>query len=555
MPRGAPRRAAQTPQTIQRENKVKLTDTIRADARSVKQSIRTENVTFMSSCDAGEVMPLAYIPLLREDRVSRGSVDFMFEMQETAETLMNAVNVTVFAYFVPFLAFERFNGLDSFNRAWNGEPEKDGTPIPLFDTVGYSSNHAIWNKLGVHAVENAQVNSAPVEAYNAIVNHRRQARSTKLPLRAATKRDTLAAAFWKNTAMSHVVPDFDQAMIDGELDLNFAATQLPVKGIGTVNTTNSGTNYTVNETDETAATTFDHYRGYSGIAVETLASGFPSIYAELENQGITLSLSNIEMAKKTAAFAALRKEYSGLDDDSIIDMLMSGIRVPDAQMSQPILLDRQSTIFGYNKRYATDSGNLTKSVTNGQAALSLNIRTPPMNTGGIIMCIAEIVPEQLYERQKDHFIYATSKDDLPDALKDELDPEKVSVVTNDHVDVLHSSPTGTFGYAPLNHEWQRNIPRIGGKFMRPDPYAFDEDRQRLWSVETVDPTLNEDFYLATNIHHNVFADSTSDAFEVIGRGSLQIVGNTVFGKGLVENTDDYQTIAAQVDDTRIDQTV
>jgi len=65
--------------------------------------------------------------------------------------------------------------------------------------------------------------------------------------------------------------------------------------------------------------------------------GFPGIFAELESKGIILTLANIEMAKKTAAFAEIRRQMKGLDDDHIIDLLMAGIRVPDVQLAQPIL--------------------------------------------------------------------------------------------------------------------------------------------------------------------------------------------------------------------------
>jgi hypothetical protein len=178
-----------------------------------------------------------------------------------------------------------------------------------------------------------------------------------------------------------------------------------------------------------------------------------------------------------------------------------------------------------------------------------------MNTGGCILITAEICPEQLYERKKDYFLYTTDADTLPNYLRDFLDPEKVAVVKNDHADVNHATPDATFGYAPLNHEWQRDMVNVGGKYYRPSNDAFDEDRSKIWSAEPTNPTLNEDFYLCTDLHKKVFADQTADSFEITAMTDFKIVGNTVFGAGLQESdaTSDYDAITAQVDSVRIDK--
>ena len=280
------------------------------------------------------------------------------------------------------------------------------------------------------------------------------------------------------------------------------------------------------------------------------------VYAELTSGGnATMSLADIEQARKTASFAKLRQMYDGIEDDYLIDLLMSGIRVPEEAMKQPILLGKQRAMIGFNQRYATDAANLDESATNGFATIDMSIRTPAMNTGGVIMITAEIVPEQLWERKKDYFLYTTDPDTLPNYLRDFLDPEKVAVVKNDHADVNHVTPDGTFGYAPLNHEWQRDMVNVGGKYYRPANDAFDEDRAKIWSAEATNPTLNEDFYLCTGLHKKVFADQTADSFEITAMTDFKIVGNTVFGAGLQESdaTSDYDAITAQVDSARIDK--
>jgi hypothetical protein len=519
-----------------------LTDSVSAMAISPQRSVRSDKVRVLTSGKAGKILPIAYMPMLREDRVSRGRIRVNFEMAETVKTLMNSINVTVFAHFVPYLAFERFNGLDQLNRSYKGIPETDGGDvIPFINHRNFYTDNQVFNSLGVHAKSGEPINWSPIEAYNCIVNHRLAKRSSKLDVRGENQH-LLAPAFWKGNDQTSIVPDFDQAALDGEVILNFADTGLNIKA----QTLPGHTDMTPGHHDVVIGADSNLYFHQS----ENVAA---NIVAELNAQGIALSLSNIELAKKTAYFAQLRKRYKNLDDDYIIDLLMDAIRVPDAQMAQPVLLDRKSTIFGYSRRYASDYANIEQSVTTGATSVDIDFRTPAMNTGGIIMITAEIVPEQLVERRKDYFLSAATVDDFPSYLRDEADPEKVTVVQNDHMDVEHSNPVGTFGYAPLNFQWKRDHARIGGKFIRRmnDPYV--EDRQRFWAVETIDPQLTDDFYLTNEVPHEVFKDTVSDPFEISAIGSVEIVGLTVFGKGLQENAEDYSAVMDAVDTDRIDQ--
>jgi len=507
-----------------------------------KRSTRIDQKTVITSGNAGKIIPVACIPLLREDGVKRSRMQIAVEMMETAETLFNGVNVTVNAHLVPKLAFDRFNGMDDLNRSYQGVPREDGeTPIPFIETHTFSqADNEFYKTLGMHAQGSATVNRDYLEAYNTVVNFRRKERSSSLSMRTMTD-TSLAQAFWNHTTMAHIVPDFDQAIIDGEVALNVVTSNMPL--ISTqYNGNNGGTDFYVPNGSYQTHPTADGNNWNWG----------SDIFVEMQENGITVSLSNIELAKKTQAFAKARSMYQGHDDDFIIDTLMSGIRIPDQAMKQPILLAQQRTQMGYQQRFASDAANLDESVTVGGALVDITMRTPAINTGGIIVVTCEITPEQLFERQKDHYLHNTSVSNYPEFTRDSLDPEPVSVVTASHIDVDHSTPDAVFGYAPLNHEYMRSAPNIGGKYYRPEvDAAFDEDRQKIWANETVDPELTEDFYLCNNVHHKVFADSTSDAFEITARGTFEITGNTVFGGALKEATDDYDEVMADVDQTRL----
>lgn len=539
---------------------MKMTEQISQTPIPVQKSVRPIEVRGMTSCRAGVVVPHFGAFLLREDRVSRGKIQVTIRQEETVRPLANATSVKVSAYLIPMTAFERFDGsVEKLNKSYRKVKDRDAdaSPIPFFQTMTYNRTHAFWQKMGIHHPNTTAINSVYVEAYNTLVNWLRSMRAKDLAVRTLND-TTLAQAFWNHPFMWHIKPDFDQAMMDGEVELSWTNPKVPVSGIGVpVGVTWDGAAGTVNETAGAKAMAagggVQSRQSPSSIIVRREGTtAFPAVYAEMQASGAKISLANIELAKQTAAFAKLREQYKGVDDDHLVDLLMSGIHLPDSALRQPILLDQQLVTIGQTEHYATDGDNLAKSRTRGAAVAQLTIRTPAVNTAGVIMIVSQIVPEQLFERMQDPILSITDPAKLPEFLRDFLDPEKVETVPNSFVDTLHGTPTGVFGFAPLNHAWKQSLTHLGGKFFRPVPDAFVEDRQRFWSVETPNPALNSAFYLVpADLPHSVFADTLADPFEIEQRGFLEVVGNTVFGATFNEDDGNYDAVAEVVDDQRI----
>lgn len=514
----------------------------------VQRTTRPSSHRILTSFEPGIMCPVMAMPLLREDSVASAAFRIAFEMKETVEVLMNTVNARVLTYLVPKTALARFRGMDAINRSYAGLPLVDGDPVtPWFETMVAPAHgaNAIFKKMGLHARPGTTINTEYIEAYNAIWNFRAKNRSPDIAERARLDA-TLAPAFWLHQNFAHIVPDFDQAIIDGEVALNVVNTKLPVRGLAHGATAPGAGTYKRthdNSTPTTANLRDLHWDLDGGGSAWTTGA---KVWAELAENGITVSLSNIEMARKTQAFAELRRQFNGHTDEYIIDLLMDGITVPEQAWEQPILLGDMHTVFGMSKRYATDAANLTESVVNGMTFVEQRFSCPKVPMGGVIMMVVEVTPEQLWERQQDPYLAATTVEQLPQFLRDTLDPEKVVVVKNEEIDLDHDTPTDTFGYAPLNHQWTKSVPRIGGKFYRPAvDAAFDEDRQRIWAVETQNPVLSEDFYLCTTMHQKPFVLTTGDNFEVLVRGDAAIRGNTVFGGMLIEATNDYAKVAEE----------
>lgn len=511
---------------------------------------RNHPVQVLTSMPAGRAVPVAAVPLLREDSFS-GQFTIAVEMQETAELLMNRVGLRVSAYLVPFLAFDRFEGSrDQFDRSYMGQPKVDGgAVVPFFETAVAPAHGAnlIHKYLGIHVKPGQSLNTGYVEAYNAIFNYRAKNRSKSLLPRDRLLSTTLAPAFWGQSQFPFVVPDFDQAVIDGEISLNvIGGTRLNVQGLYSSTGASASGGYKVQPEGygpQLAAASLRDLR---------VAEAAKQPFVEMAASGISVSLSNLELAKKTQAFAKLREQYEGIDDEWIIDMLMDGLSIPDQAMKSPILLAQQEVAFSQAKRYATDAGNLAESAVSGGAVVNMRVRVPRLSTGGIVMLIAEAVPEQLFERQADWFAHTTAVVQLPDYVRDELDPEKVDRVVNSQIDTDHATPAGTFGYEPMNGKFNRAGTKVGGKFFRPSANSgTDTDRQRLWAIEDVNPVLGANFYLVNNIHNKVFLDTVADPFEATVTGGAVLEGNTVFGGRLVEATNNYDKVKVQAPQERL----
>lgn len=503
-----------------------------------------------TSVPAGRMTPIAAFPLLREDALKTSTIFAKVDLMEAAEAVRNPIKVRFLAYFVPFLAFSKFDGgRDEFDRSYTKLAGANGQPVtPFFETVsaGAVGSNLIHRYLGFHAPANAQVNDAYIRAYNIIWNFRARNRSqtlfnAKKRLETAT---SLAPAFWNHEQFKYIVPDWDDVAMEGAVDLTFTSAMVPVQAPGTAGTAAVPDKYVSQSADK-------------NIAFNSPYLEANRMYANLAAAGVKMSLANIELATRTMWYAEAKAQFEGLvqgdlPDNVAIDLLMQGISVPDKMWQQPILVADKTVIANLDKRWATDGANLTSAVVNGEAATSLNLVMPRCPTGGIMMVVAEILPDQFFERMQDPLLFTTDVATLPNAMRDDLDPQKVERVANGFIDTSHASPNGLFGYAPLHFKWQAKYSRLGGKFFRAAPSStFNQDRAQFWTVEVQDPQYNADFMISENMNQLPFVLLNTDVGEAQLMGSVVIDGNTQFGERLIENDNAYNEVLAKVDQTRI----
>lgn len=538
------------------------------------RSVRPDEGILLSSGRAGVVMPVCCIPLLAGDSAG-GQVELQFELREMPKPLQNGVTVNAQAWFVPKSAHPQFSGRDELLHARSGEAiktiegggKKTRTPPPFFfsftgGSVNTFANSDFAKSLGLHVPPGSVVNSDWIDAFNLIYNFRLAAHSSKLPLRSYAAENiglacSLPPAFWPSSRLSSVVPDYERALVVGSFDLDVAAGRLPVSGIGLTGGSTPVSSTAIRQTGGTTATKPALKEGNianaNGLAIATTGTApaiWPDIYAEMTGQNISITLAELDRARKTQAFARLRASYAGNDatgadnDNTIVAHLMQGISVPEDAFSRPWLLDSKRIPFGMAERFATDAANLEQSVSQGVASLALSLNVPQQDVSGVIIVTVEVLPERIDERMSDEFLLATYPEHLPNALRDSLRTEPVDHVLNRRVDAKHSSPNGLYGYEPMNEKWKRSFTRLGGIFYQAAPGAgFSQNRAAIWQTEIVNPTLSGTHYLApVPFPHTVFADTLAPAFEVTCRHRVAISGLTQFGDVLAEDNNDYSVV-------------
>ena len=540
---------------------------------SFKKSTRKDTAVLMTSAKAGVVVPVGFIPLLPGDSAS-GRCGIDIQLKEMPKPLLNGVFANVQAWVVPKSAHPQFAGRDELMHAMTGEKIKalgaaDRDPPKYFNQIGAGAGIAAFQgsvfakTLGLHVGNVLPINSDLIDAFNLVYNFRLAAHSSRLLRRPYAAENiaqslTLPPAFWPSSRLARVVPDYERALVVGSLDLDVIAGQLPVSGIGVAfDGSTWDTNVSARETGKNTISLYSSGarfgENYAGRFLAVKRAGqehFPAIFAEMAGQSIGITLADIDKARTTQAFAKLRTAYAGNDatgfdnDDSLVALLMQGLNVPEDEFKRPWLLDSKRVPIGFAERFATDAANLDQSVTLGRASAQLSLNVPQLDMGGMIIITVEVLPERVDERMSDEFLYATDFDHLPNALRDVQRVEPVDLVLNRRIDAKHTTPTGLYGYEPMNDKWNRDFTRLGGDFYAPNPGAgWTENRSNIWQTEIVNPTFSGTHYLAPQpFPQDVFADQTADAFEVVIRHAVAIAGLTQIGDPLAENNDDYGSI-------------
>lgn len=532
-----------------------------------KRSNRVDNVARMTSGRAGKVMLIDYVPVLRGDAVG-GQINVNARLNHMPKPLLNSVVANVQAWFIPKAAHPQFGGsLDEFQAAYRATPIKqlgqaDRNAVPLYRQLVAAHTAAVadsehYKTLGLHVPAGQLVTDDMLDAYTLVWNFRAAQHSNKIPARPYTSETgglaintVFARAFWPQNRFSRVVPDYEQALVSGQLELDILAGRIPLDGVewigdqtGSGQATNMSTSGAIGNRIRALAS------AVTGAGLRFTEADFE---ADMEGQPIFTSLQDIDKARQLQAMAKYRSSMAGLtrrdaytNENKIIADLMSGLSMAKELYARPWLLGNKMVTFDMVERHATDAAGLEDSTTRGGINVTIPINLPVQETGGMILVTMEVLPERIYERQGDRSIVIAKSGHLPDAARDVLRTEPVDLVPNWRIDAKHGTPNGLYGYEPMNDEWNREFTALGGAFFQATAGSVDwsEARAAIWAPEIVNPAFTADHYLAPSpFPHDVFSDTEGSAVEITVRRAAVINGLTQIGDPLVENNGDFAAL-------------
>jgi len=541
---------------------------VRQDTRPIEYqtSIRPDFASVKTSIDPGVVAPLTCIPHHRGESAS-GSIRMMLALAEMPAPLENAVVGRAQAWFVPRPALPQFSGLDEYTHSYHGTDITQlgaaaRTPPALFSTVATGAIAAantseFFATLGLYLEAGEPINTDYIDAYNLVQNFRLAAHSSKMTrydyyAENATTALELKPAFWPRNRMHQIVADYEQALVVGSMDLDLAAGTLPISGLFVDGTaTNVSKRPLVNNVP--GGTVLQDHKAVWVNGSGTTAALNTEIGVELAGQTIPATLAAIDKARTTNAFAKRVAQmeganYSGFNnDDVIIAELMAGFVVPDHLFNRPWLIDSKTVVFNLQERHATDAANLDDSVVTGMTEITLSYNVPTATYGGVGIVTVEVMPERLYERQSDEYLYCTTVDELPNQMRDSLREEPVDIVLNRRVDAAHTTPQATFGYEPMNAKWRRERTTLGGEFRQLTPGTpSTNSRTQIWQADYVDPVFTSDMWLCPHpFPKNVFSVPSNHVCNVSVIQDITFVTPIQFGDELVEDNSEFNTVNAE----------
>lgn len=518
-----------------------LKNRMKTEPIPVVRQHRPVRVRDFTTAKPGKIEPVAAFGLLRGDSCS-GRLNIAIEMNETWEVLYNRVMARLSVVFIPATANERFQrNMAFFERSAVGEPstnEEGAEVIPFIETHAFTQPPIpIYRTLGVTYKAGTMISTAYLEGYNQWVNYAYRQRSASLPQRELDD-TSLAPAMWGASSISEIVPNFDSAMIAGEIPLTLAGGKFPIRA----ETLDGSAPITPLKSKTRADGTADKA---NIVLTNDAGVGAYELYTQLSADGVSVQLANIDQARKLVDWAKVRESYEGHKDPFIIENLMAGIEVESQQWFHPMLIDQKTVDVKQLKRMATNAPDLTEGVANGVAVVSVGCNVPMNMYGGVVMVFMEVLPEQLFERQADPYLTITDIDDLPRYDRDVLNPMPVVEVLNKEVDAFHDTPAGRFGYARRNWQWASIPARVGGEMQAANPDSVSEtDRRVIWPTEKKNPTLSTEFYLSTTLGREIFVDEIKDPLKVGVGGVLDVIGLTIIGE-VHESEANYDAVRAE----------
>jgi hypothetical protein len=444
----------------------------------MKRSKQNLSHYHLTTGDLGQLLPVGNVEVMPGDAF-RHQTSCLVRLTPQVKPLMHPVSVRLHHFYVPYRLL------------WSGwEDFITGVSATAPPTIGPTAHveGKLSDYLGNYFDASNDMNALHIRAYNMIYNE--FYRDKDLISEVSEDTNDIQKIAWAKDYFTTARSSPQQ----GSAVTLPLGTTAPVLGIGLANGfIGASASKDFRESDQTSGyTTADGWvsdpsGGSAGSArvniEEGSTAGYPNIRADLSNAS-SATIAELREAFALQKYAEARNIYGS----SYVDYLRYvGVNPSDGRLSRPEYLGGGTQRVSFSE--VLDTGSSATAVGemrgHGIAAMRSNRYQRFFEEHGVVMTMLSVRPKSIYVNAAPRKFNKTTKEDY---YQHELANIGDQEVLNKEVYAAHTTPDGTFGYAPRYDEYRSEPSYVSSEMRNSTNYDF-----HLGRIFSSDPALNQTF--------------------------------------------------------------
>lgn len=486
----------------------------------MKRSKHNLSFTKLFTCNMGELIPIACVPVLPGDTIQHAT-SLLVRCSPLLTPVMHPVHVRIHHWFVPWRLLWA-NGIDDSWEAFitGGHDGMDASTYPTI-TFNNISLGTLGDYLGVtpSVASDRAIDALPFRAYALIFNewYRDQDLQTALTIDLTGGADTTT-----NTTLQNVCWEKDYYTSSRPWTQKGPAVTLPLGTSAPVALDMTLT--AANKLRNAASRAFPGAGGTlgrdntnnleDGTSVDQVIDPNGQWYADLST-ATAATINELREALAIQRYEEARARYGSRYTEYLRYL---GVRSSDARLQRPEYLGGGKQTIQFSEVLqtgVTTSGTPSTGVGtlagHGIGAVGSNRYRRFFEEHGFVVSLVSVLPKTIYVNGTSRHLLKTTKEDF---WQKELQHIGQQQVLNREVYSAHSNPTGIFGYQDRYDEYRRNESTVHGDF-RTTLNMWHQGR-----IFSSDPSLNSTF-VSSNPATRIFQSSSADTLWVMGYHSMQ----------------------------------
>lgn len=477
----------------------------------MKRNRFNHNHTHLTTCDMGELIPIAVQEVLFGDTLNMSS-DVLVRCAPMLTPVMHRVDCMIHHWYVPYRVI-----WSEFENFITGGP--DGDSLPTFPTiaapavggfpVGSLGDYARC-AVGVNSfLTSALVFRAYAKVWNE--NYRDQDLQDPLPLSTASGPDsttstTLQYAPWEKDYFTTSRP-WTQKGPEVTLPLTGNAPVLGIAGLNSNVYNQAGTGLQSDGSSASGSNWSNTITATSGQQFRIQGdntSKVPAVYADLSDV-TSATVNDLRLALALQRFEENRARYGSRYTEYLS---AHGVKSSDSRLQRPEYLGGGKQVIQFSEVLQTAEGTDPVGTLRGHGIG--NVRSNSFRKffeeHGIVISLLSVKPKSIYMDGSPRMHNRRVKEDF---WTKELEHIGQQEVLNKEVYAAHPTPNGTFGYQDRYDEYRRAESYITGEF------RTTQDMWHFGRHFASPPALNASFVSGASITKEPFADQGSDVLQLM----------------------------------------